>query len=65
MPTRMKAQEKIKFIMRCLQNNLAKIYNRPAAKLTIFNVQEQKAFFNREDVRKHFLEEIPRILEEK
>lgn len=37
--------------MRCLENNLAKIYHRRAAKLINFNLEEQKTFFARLDVR--------------
>ena len=59
-PTRMKYEEKIKFVMRSIEEQLARLYYRPAPKLTKFNLEEQKAFFQREDVQNHFLEEMPK-----
>ena len=61
----MKYEEKIKFIMRSLELNLARLYNRPAQKMLRFNIQEQQEFFKREEVHRHFKEEMPKIIWEK
>ena len=44
-PTRMKYEEKIKFVMRVIEEQLAFMYGRTPEKLTKFNIDEQKNFF--------------------
>ena len=41
----MKYEEKIKFVMRVIEEQLAFMYGRTPEKLTKFNIDEQKNFF--------------------
>ena len=45
--------------MRTLEEKLAKIHGRPVQKMNKFNLAEQKAYFDREDVRIYFMEHMP------
>ena len=46
--------------MRSIEEQLARMYGRTAAKMMKFNIEEQRMFFKRSDVRDHFLEEMPK-----
>jgi hypothetical protein len=61
----MKYEEKVKFVMRSLEYRIAEIQKRPPRKIIKFNIEEQREFFQREDVIQHFQEQMPIIIEAK
>ena len=41
------------------------MYGRPSFKMFKFNIEEQRKFFRRKDVRRHFLEEMPKEIQKR